>query len=136
VLGNLLRHSCENVENVSKLNRIHIHVHCVNWSAGISYPHSTACPLTGSFLLGFSYCDGATEISYSDARSLVTFSRDFILWQLGTCFYVWLWYKRERTVLNLLNSLCSSKAHNVWFYSTRVLHIILIKPHSMSSVDV
>jgi hypothetical protein len=39
----------------------------------------------------------AIEISYSDARSLVTFSRGFILWQHGTCFYVWLWYKRERT---------------------------------------
>jgi hypothetical protein len=39
----------------------------------------------------------AAEISYSDARSLVTFSRGFILWQQGTCFYVWLWYKREGT---------------------------------------
>jgi hypothetical protein len=38
-----------------------------------------------------------TEISYSDARSLVTFSRGFIFWQQGTCFYVWLWYKRART---------------------------------------
>jgi hypothetical protein len=46
------------VENVSGLNRIHIHAQCVNWSAGISYPHSRACPLIGSFLLGFTYCDG------------------------------------------------------------------------------
>jgi hypothetical protein len=38
----------------------------------------------------------ATEISYSDARSLVSFSRDFILWQQGTSFYVWLWHKREK----------------------------------------
>jgi hypothetical protein len=41
-----------------------------------------------------------TEISYSDARSLVTFSRGFILWQQGTCFYVWLWNKRERTSIH------------------------------------
>ena len=39
----------------------------------------------------------ATEMSYSDVRSLVHFCRGFILWQQGTCFYVWLWYKRERT---------------------------------------
>jgi hypothetical protein len=45
------------VENVSELNRIHIHAPCVNWSAGISYPHSRVCPLIGSFLLGFTYCD-------------------------------------------------------------------------------
>jgi hypothetical protein len=42
---------------VSEINRIHIHAPCVNWSAGISYPHSRACPLIGSFLLGFTYCD-------------------------------------------------------------------------------
>jgi hypothetical protein len=62
---------------MSELNRIHIHAQCLNWSAGICYPHSLACPLIGSFLLEFTYCDGrerkATEISYSDARSLVTF---------------------------------------------------------------
>jgi hypothetical protein len=39
----------------------------------------------------------ATEMSYSDVCSLVHFCRGFILWQQGTCFYVWLWYKRERT---------------------------------------
>jgi hypothetical protein len=53
------------------------------------------------FLLGFTYCDDrkwkATEKSYLDARSSVTFLRSFILWQQGTCFFVWLWYKRERT---------------------------------------
>jgi hypothetical protein len=43
---------------LSELNRIHIHKQCVNWSAGISYPHSRACPLIGSCLLGFTYCDG------------------------------------------------------------------------------
>jgi hypothetical protein len=43
---------------VSELNRIHIHAQCANWSAGISYPHSRACPLIGSFTLGFTYCDG------------------------------------------------------------------------------
>jgi hypothetical protein len=42
---------------VSGLNRIHIHAQCVTWSAGISYPYSRACPLIGSFLLGFTYCD-------------------------------------------------------------------------------
>jgi hypothetical protein len=44
------------VENVSVLNRIHVHAQCVNWSAGISYPYSRTCPLIGSFLLGFTYC--------------------------------------------------------------------------------
>jgi hypothetical protein len=34
-----------------------MHAQCVNWSTGISYPHSRACPLIGSFLLGFTYCD-------------------------------------------------------------------------------
>jgi hypothetical protein len=85
----------------ARVNRIHIHAQCVNWSVGISYPHSRACPLIGSFLLGFKYCDGtereSAEMSYSDVRSLVHFCRGFILWQQGTCFYVWLWYKRERT---------------------------------------
>jgi hypothetical protein len=37
----------------------------------------------------------AIEISYSDARSLVTFFWGFILWHQGTCFYFWLWYKRK-----------------------------------------
>jgi hypothetical protein len=39
----------------------------------------------------------ATEMSYSYVRSLVHFCRGFVLWQQGACFYVWLWYKRERT---------------------------------------
>jgi hypothetical protein len=39
----------------------------------------------------------ATEMSNSDVRSLVHFCRGFILWHQGTCFYVWLWYKKERT---------------------------------------
>jgi hypothetical protein len=42
---------------VTELNRIHIHAQCVNWSAGISYPHSRACPLIGSFCPGFTYGD-------------------------------------------------------------------------------
>jgi hypothetical protein len=41
------------VENVSELNRIHIRAQCrVNWSAGLSYPHSRACLLIGSFCWG------------------------------------------------------------------------------------
>jgi hypothetical protein len=35
-----------------------IHTQCVNGGTGISFPHSRACPLIGSFLLGFTYCDG------------------------------------------------------------------------------
>jgi hypothetical protein len=42
---------------VSELNRIHIHAQCVNWSEGMRYPHCRACPLIGSFCLGFTYCD-------------------------------------------------------------------------------
>jgi hypothetical protein len=45
------------VENMPELNRLHIHVQCINWRAGISYPHSRACPLIGSFLMGLTYCD-------------------------------------------------------------------------------
>jgi hypothetical protein len=86
---------------VCELNRIHIHAPCVNWSAGFSYPHPRACPLIGSFCCGLLIVTAekvkATEISYLDARLLVTFLRGFILWQQGTYFYVWLWYKRERT---------------------------------------
>jgi hypothetical protein len=50
----------------------------------------------------------ATEISYSDARSLVTFFWGFMLWQQGTCFYAWLWYKRGRT----------SKHSAIWFIAS------------------
>jgi hypothetical protein len=46
-----------------------------------------------------------TEISYSGAHTLVTFFWGFILWQQGTCFYVWLWYKIERR----------SKHSAIWF---------------------
>jgi hypothetical protein len=60
-----------------------------------------ACPLIGVFCRGLLIVTAekgkATEISYSDAHSLVHFFWGFILWQQGTCFYVWLWYKRERT---------------------------------------
>jgi hypothetical protein len=57
---NYLYHSLGDVsvENVSELIRIHIHAQYVNWSAGISFPHSGACPLIGSFLLGFISCVG------------------------------------------------------------------------------
>jgi hypothetical protein len=85
---------------VSELHRIHIHAKCVNWSAGISYPHYRACSLIGSFLLGFTSCHGReTE---SDRNTIFRcsficyFFWGFILWLQGTCFYVWLWYKRER----------------------------------------
>jgi hypothetical protein len=40
-------------ESVAELNRIHIHAQCVNWSAGISYPHYRAYPLMlGYFVQG------------------------------------------------------------------------------------
>jgi hypothetical protein len=38
-----------------------------------------------------------TEISHSEARSLVTYFWGFKLWQQRTCCYVRIWYKRERT---------------------------------------
>jgi hypothetical protein len=44
---------------------IYIHAQCVNWSAGISYQHSRACPLIGSFLVGFTYLDGRERESCS-----------------------------------------------------------------------
>jgi hypothetical protein len=89
------------VENVSELNRIHIYAQYVNWSAGIRYPHSWAWPVIGSFLLGFTYCDGRET---DNERNIIFrcsfigyFFLGFILWQQGKCVYVWLWYKRERT---------------------------------------
>jgi hypothetical protein len=59
-INNTLYHSLGTflLKKVSDLNRIHIHAQCGNWSAGISYPHSRSFPLIGSFLLGFTYCDG------------------------------------------------------------------------------
>jgi hypothetical protein len=58
-------------------------------------------------LIGTAWKVKATEISYLNARSLVTFLRGFILWQLGTCFNVWLWQKRKDiiTLGNLINTL-------------------------------
>jgi hypothetical protein len=51
---------------VTELNRIHIHAQCVNWNAGISYPHSRACQLIGSFCLGFTFCDDKERDSYGN----------------------------------------------------------------------
>jgi hypothetical protein len=90
------------VENVSELNRIHIHAHCVNWSAGIRYPHSTACPLIGSFLLGFTYCNGRKrENDRNDIFRCSFIGYYFLEFYIVTTgnvfFYVWLWYKREKT---------------------------------------
>jgi hypothetical protein len=87
---------------VSELNRIHIHTQCDNWSAGISYPHSRACPLIGSFLLGFTYCDGRERENDGNiifrCSFIGHFSPGFHIATTGNVFlYIWLWYKRERT---------------------------------------
>jgi hypothetical protein len=66
--------------NVSELNRIHIHAQCVNWSAGISYPHCRACPLIGPFCLGFTYCDGGE----SESERNIIFRCSFI----GSFFHI------------------------------------------------
>jgi hypothetical protein len=94
------------LKTLSELNYIHVHAQCVNRSAGISYPHSRACPLIGSFLLGLLIVTAdkgkAIEILYSDVRSLVSFFWGFILWHLGTCFYVWQKRKNIKTLDNLI----------------------------------
>jgi hypothetical protein len=63
---------------VSELNRIHIHAQCVNWSAGISYPHSRAIPLIGSFCWGLLIVTAdkgkTTGICYSDLVHWLLFS--------------------------------------------------------------
>jgi hypothetical protein len=64
------------LKRCQELNCIHIHALCVNWSASISYSHSRACPLTGSILLGFTYCDSRERllfpwVSYFDNREQV-----------------------------------------------------------------
>jgi hypothetical protein len=61
-----------------ELNRMHIHAQCVNWSAGISYPHSRECPLICSFLLGFTYCDGRER----ESDRIIIFRCSFI------CFFL------------------------------------------------
>jgi hypothetical protein len=53
--------------------------------------------LLWDLLIVMAYKGKAIEISYSDARLLITFFRSFILWQQRTCFYFCLWYKKERT---------------------------------------
>jgi hypothetical protein len=67
------------VENVTELNRIHIHAQCVNWGAGISYPHSRAIPLICSFCPGLTYCDDSER----DSDGNVIFRCSFI-----GCFFV------------------------------------------------
>jgi hypothetical protein len=53
---------------VSELNRIHTHAQCVNWSSGISYPHSRACPFISSISPGFTYCDDRISVLILDVR--------------------------------------------------------------------
>jgi hypothetical protein len=68
------------VENVSEFNRKHIYEQCVYLSACSSYPHSRACPLIGSFLLEFTYCDGKER---ENDRSIIfrcSFIGYFFLW--------------------------------------------------------
>jgi hypothetical protein len=96
--------------SLGTLNRIHIHVQCViNWNTGISYAYSRACPLIGSFCPGFTYCDDRERDSNGNVIFRCSFI-GYILWSFilryqGTCFYVWLWYKNERT----------SKHSTIWF---------------------
>jgi hypothetical protein len=97
---------------VLELNRIHtsIYAQCVNLSADIRYPHSRACQLIGSFLLGFTYCD--VRERESDRNIIFRWSciaylipGFHILTTSNVFFYIWLWYKRERT----------SKHSAIWF---------------------
>jgi hypothetical protein len=90
---------------VLELNRLHIHAQCVNWSAGISNPHYRACPLIGSFLLGFTYCGGRERKSIRNiifrCSFIGNFSLGFHIVTTRNVFYVWLWYK---TLGNLINT--------------------------------
>jgi hypothetical protein len=56
------------VENVSELNRIHIHAPCVNWSTGIYYPHSEHAHRLAHFRRGLHIVTAekgkATKMSY------------------------------------------------------------------------
>jgi hypothetical protein len=51
-----------------------MHAHSIKWNAGISYPHSRACPMIGSFLLRFTYCDNRVR----DRDSNIIFRCSFI----------------------------------------------------------
>jgi hypothetical protein len=57
-----------------------------------------------------------TVMSYLDARLLVSFSWSLLLWRQGTCFYIWLWYKIERT----------SKPSAIWFILRGYVLIIFL----------
>jgi hypothetical protein len=83
-----------------------------------SYTYTCTVPRTpehAHWLAHFCWCllivteekGKATEISYSDARSLVTFSRGFILWQQGMCFFMLTMIqkrKNTKTLGNLINT--------------------------------
>jgi hypothetical protein len=72
------------VENLSELNRIHIYMHSALTGVQVLVTRTPDhVHLLAHFCLGLPMVTEekgkATEISYSDARSLVTFSRGFIL---------------------------------------------------------
>jgi hypothetical protein len=84
-------------------------------------PHSRACPLIGSFLLGFAYCDGRE--GESDRNIILRcsfigyFSPGFHIVIKWNVFYVWQWYKSERT----------SKQSAIWLILNGYTHLVQIR---------
>jgi hypothetical protein len=92
---------------VSELNRIYIHAQCVNWSAGISYPHSRACPLIGSVLLVFTYCDGRERESDRNIIFRCSFIGYFLPGLTGNVFLCLTMIQKRKNIKtfgNLINT--------------------------------
>jgi hypothetical protein len=99
------------VENVSELNRIPTHAQYVYWSAGIIYPPSRECPLIGTFLLGFTYCDGRGRENDRNIIFKCSFIGSFFLgFHIATTVNVFLCLtmiqkrKNIKTLGNLINT--------------------------------
>jgi hypothetical protein len=88
-----------------------IHAQCINWSAGISSSHSRACPLIGSFLLGFTYCGGREMDSDGNIIFRCSFIGNFFLWfhivitgNVILCLTMIQKRKNIKTLCNLINT--------------------------------
>jgi hypothetical protein len=93
-----------------------MHSACVNWSAGISYPYSRACPLIGSFLPGFTYCDGKERESDRNiifrSSFIGTFFLGFHIVTTGNV-YLCLTMIQKRKNIKTLGSLINTQTNQI-----------------------
>jgi hypothetical protein len=86
-----------------------MHAQCGNWSAGISNSHSKACSLIGSFLLGFTFCDGRERESDRNIRFRSSFIGyffpEFHIVATGNVFLCLIMIRKStKTLDNLINT--------------------------------